>query len=40
MCGRERSDGDRRVIAGHDRVYICDECVDLCVEVLEEERRA
>mgnify|MGYP000305017021 CR=1 FL=1 len=28
-----------RLIAGPDGVYICDECVGLCVEILEEERR-
>jgi len=26
-----------RLIAGPDRVFICDECVDLCKEILEEE---
>jgi ATP-dependent Clp protease ATP-binding subunit ClpX len=40
FCGRKRSDGNRRLIAGPEGVYICDECVDLCVEVLEEERKA
>ena len=39
FCGRKRSDGNRRIIAGPDRVYICEECVDLCVEILEEERQ-
>jgi hypothetical protein len=38
FCQKKRSDGNRRVIAGPDRVYICDECVDLCVEILEETR--
>ena len=38
FCGRERSDGNRRIIAGPDRVHICEECVDLCVEIFEEER--
>jgi ATP-dependent Clp protease ATP-binding subunit ClpX len=39
FCGRKRSDGKRRFIAGPDGVYICDECIDLCVEILEEEHR-
>lgn len=39
FCHKKRSDGNRRVIAGPDRVYICDECVDLCVEIFEEERK-
>jgi ATP-dependent Clp protease ATP-binding subunit ClpX len=28
-----------RLIAGPDQVYICDECVELCVEILEEEKQ-
>jgi hypothetical protein len=32
FCHRKRSERNRRVIAGPDRVYICDECVDLCVD--------
>jgi ATP-dependent Clp protease ATP-binding subunit ClpX len=28
-----------RLIAGPDDVYICDECVELCVEILEEEKQ-
>lgn len=28
-----------RLISGPDGVYICDECVDLCKELLEQERR-
>jgi ATP-dependent Clp protease ATP-binding subunit ClpX len=28
-----------RLIAGPDHVYICDECVDLCKEILEEENQ-
>jgi hypothetical protein len=39
FCLRKKSDGNRRFIAGPDGVYICDECVDLCVEIFEEERR-
>ena len=29
----------KRLIAGPDRVFICDECVDLCVEIIKEEKR-
>jgi ATP-dependent Clp protease ATP-binding subunit ClpX len=39
FCRRERPDSSRRLIAGPDGVCICDECIDLCVEILEEERR-
>jgi hypothetical protein len=39
FCERARSDGNRRFIAGPDGVFICDECIDLCVEILDEERR-
>jgi ClpX C4-type zinc finger len=38
FCRRKKSDGNRRLIAGPDRVYICDECVELCTEIFEEER--
>jgi ATP-dependent Clp protease ATP-binding subunit ClpX len=38
FCKWKRSIGNRRMIAGPDGVYICDECVDLCVEAFEEER--
>ena len=27
----------RKLIAGPDGVYICDECVDICAEIIEEE---
>ena len=33
FCGRRESDG-RTIVAG-PRVYICNECVELAVEVLE-----
>jgi ATP-dependent Clp protease ATP-binding subunit ClpX len=39
FCHRKKSDGNRRFIAGPDGVYICEECIDLCVEALEEERQ-
>lgn len=38
LCGKH-SDLYRKVIAGPKEVYICDECVDLCHEILEEEFR-
>jgi len=37
FCGR-RQDQVGRLIAGPDGVFICDECVELCREILEEER--
>ena len=36
FCKREQ-DEVSRLIAGPDAVYICDECVDLCTEILQEE---
>ncbi|MFQ6058970.1 MAG: ATP-dependent Clp protease ATP-binding subunit ClpX [Anaerolineae bacterium] len=36
FCGREQ-DEVNRLIAGPNSVYICDECVDLCKEILAEE---
>jgi ATP-dependent Clp protease ATP-binding subunit ClpX len=39
FCGR-RQDQVSRLIAGPDGVFICDECVELCREILEEERDA
>ncbi len=36
FCNREQ-DEVNRLIAGPNSVYICDECVDLCKEILEEE---
>jgi hypothetical protein len=39
FCGRKKSEGNRRFIAGPAGVYICEECVGLCVEVLEENAR-
>jgi hypothetical protein len=38
FCGKKKSDGDRRFIAGPADVYICEDCVDLCAEILGEER--
>ncbi len=37
FCGHGHLEVDR-LIAGPDQVFICDECVALCVEILEEER--
>jgi ATP-dependent Clp protease ATP-binding subunit ClpX len=36
FCGRDQNE-IRRLIAGPDGVFICDECVGLCLEVLEED---
>jgi ClpX C4-type zinc finger len=40
LLGKKKSDGNPRFIAGPAGVYICEECVDLCAEILEEERDA
>ncbi|MCR4406620.1 MAG: ATP-dependent Clp protease ATP-binding subunit ClpX [Anaerolineae bacterium] len=37
FCGRSE-DEVRRLIAGPGPVYICDECVELCQEILEEDK--
>ena len=36
FCG-ETSDQVRRLLSGPNGVYICDECIELCSEILEEE---
>ncbi len=36
FCGRTQ-DQVKKLIAGSNNVYICDECIDLCAEILEEE---
>jgi ATP-dependent Clp protease ATP-binding subunit ClpX len=38
FCQRSHEEVDR-LIAGPDNVYICDECVELCVEILEEQKQ-
>jgi ATP-dependent Clp protease ATP-binding subunit ClpX len=38
FCHKNADDVDR-LISGPDDVFICDECVALCVEILEEERQ-
>ena len=38
FCGKKKSDGNRRIIAGPADVYICEDCVDLCAETQEEQR--
>ena len=38
FCNREQNEVNR-LIAGPNSVYICDECIDLCKEILEEEQR-
>ena len=39
FCGKTSSQV-RRLIAGHEGAHICDECVDTCAEILEEEFEA
>jgi ribosomal protein L37AE/L43A len=39
FCKRKRSIGNRRMVAGPDGIFICDECVDWCVEALHEDHR-
>ena len=36
FCGKTSSQV-RRLIAGHDGAHICDECIDTCAEILDEE---
>ena len=36
FCGKTQ-DQVRKLIAGNNKVFICDECIDLCSEILEEE---
>jgi ATP-dependent Clp protease ATP-binding subunit ClpX len=36
FCKRSQ-DEVNRLIAGPDQVFICDECVDLCQDILEED---
>src|SRR5438309_6091309 len=36
FCGKSQ-DQVRRLIAGPGAVYICDECVELCREIIDEE---
>ena len=39
FCGKSQ-DQVKRLIAGPGAVYICDECVDLCQEIISEEAPA
>ena len=36
FCGKTQ-DQVRKLIAGSDNVFICDDCIELCAEILEEE---
>ena len=36
FCGKAQ-DAVRKLIAGPDGIYICDECISLCSEIIEEE---
>ena len=37
FCGKDQKEVER-LIAGPGGVYICDECVALCTEIIREER--
>jgi len=39
FCGKAQ-DKVQRLIAGPGGVYICDECIDLCRDIIEKEVRA
>ena len=39
FCGKSQEQA-RRLIAGTGGVYICDQCVRLCQEMLDEEERS
>ena len=39
FCGKNQ-DQVKRLIAGPGAVYICDECVELCQEIISEEGQA
>jgi hypothetical protein len=39
FCGKGHEQVEK-LIAGPSGIYICDECVDLCKEIIEEERGA
>jgi ATP-dependent Clp protease ATP-binding subunit ClpX len=36
FCGK-RQEQVRKLIAGQNRVFICDECIDLCKSIVDEE---
>ncbi len=36
FCGKTQ-DQVRKLIAGPNGVYICDDCIDICAEIIEEE---
>jgi len=36
FCGKHQNEV-QRLIAGTDNVYICDECIDVCVDIIKEE---
>ena len=37
FCGKLGNQVRRKLIAGPNGVYICDECIDICADILEEE---
>ncbi|GHU63812.1 ATP-dependent Clp protease ATP-binding subunit ClpX [Clostridia bacterium] len=40
FCGKVQDEVQKLIAAGNSNVYICDECVELCSEILEEEEIA
>ena len=36
FCGKNQ-DQVRKLIAGQNRVFICDQCIDLCKSIVDEE---
>jgi ATP-dependent Clp protease ATP-binding subunit ClpX len=37
FCGRKSAEGHRKMVAGPHGVFICQECVELCVEIFDEQ---
>jgi ATP-dependent Clp protease ATP-binding subunit ClpX len=38
FCWSKSSEGHRKMVAGPHGVFICQECVQMCVEIFEEQR--
>lgn len=37
FCGRTQNEARKMISSPNNKVYICDECIELCAEILEEE---
>lgn len=37
FCGKERREVRKLIATAHQRIFICDECVVLCVDILKAE---